>query len=294
MLFKQIKIWFMAIRPQSLIASASPVIIGTAMAFGDGVHHFPSACICLIAAFFIHIGTNLTNEYCDFKKGADQEKFLGSTGVSQVDLIKTGKMKKAIILIFGLTLLFCIPLVTRGGWPIVIIYIFSILSAIFYTAGPRPLGYMGLGELLVFIFFGPVAVSGTYYVQSLEINTAVALAGIAPGLISAGILLINNIRDIENDRKAGKMTVAVILGKAFSQLAYIYCIILASLVPVFIYIFIHDHIAILICSMIPLVAAPNIMAILTRNGRKPLNLALAFTGKMLAIYTILFSIAWIV
>ncbi len=286
------KIWLMAIRPKTLLASIAPVLIGTAMAFGDGVEDWPSAFVCLLGAVLIQIGTNLVNDYYDFKKGVDTPNRLGPTRVTQAGLIQPQKMKLAIVLIFLLTVLVCFWLIKRAGWPLAVIGFFSILSGIFYTAGPKPLGYLGLGEVFVFIFFGPVAVAGTYYVQSLEINGAVVLAGIAPGFLSAAILVVNNLRDVETDKTSGKLTLAVRFGKAFAQIEYLSCMISASLMPLVLYGVMQDHGEILYASSIALLTIPCIHSLYTRSDGPSLNQTLVQTGKILLIYSLLFSLVW--
>jgi len=288
------KIWIMAFRPKTLTAAISPVLIGTAMAFGDGVHHFSAAFVCLFAALMIQIGTNLANDYFDFKKGADTDGRIGPTRVTQAGLIKPRHIIIGIIAAFGLSALACIWLVDRGGIPMAIIGVLGILSGIFYTAGPKPLGYLGLGEVFVFIFFGPVAVAGTYYVQSFELNYAVILAGIAPGLLSVAILAVNNYRDIESDSKSGKKTLAVRFGRSFAQIEYLAAILIAALIPVIIYSLIHDHLAILWASTISLMAIPAFQTVIQTTSGPALNKTLAYTGKLLLIYSILFSIGWVV
>ncbi|HBR14035.1 MAG TPA: 1,4-dihydroxy-2-naphthoate polyprenyltransferase [Candidatus Omnitrophica bacterium] len=283
----------MAIRPKTLMAALSPVMIGTAMAFGDGVSHFPTAFLCLAGALLIQIGTNLANDYFDFKKGADTHERLGPTRVTQAGLISPGIIKWAFILTFALAALISTRLIERGGWPILVIGVLSIVSGILYTAGPWALGYMGLGDLFVLIFFGPVAVAGTYYVQSHEINNAVILAGLAPGLISVGILTINNLRDKDSDQSSGKKTLAVRFGKSFAQMEYLIAILTAAVIPVFIYIYIEDHIWILACVIISLLAVPAFKTVLTKSDGPSLNLALAFTGELLFIYSLLFSLGWV-
>jgi len=289
-----LQIWLMAIRPKTLSAAIAPVMIGTAMAYGDGIHHFPSAVLCLIGALLIQIGTNLANDYYDHQKGTDTHERKGPIRVTQAGLIKPSQIKISFILVFFLSALVSGALILRGGWPMAIIGVTAIISGIFYTAGPKPLGYVGLGDLFVLIFFGPVAVAGTYYVQSLELNMAVVLAGLAPGLISVAILTVNNLRDIDSDRIAGKKTLAVRFGASFAQTEYITCIALASIVPIFIFMFIHDHIAIMSCSIIILFAIPAIKIIFRPTDGLAMNQALGFTGKLLMIYSIIFSITWIV
>ncbi|MBN1869272.1 MAG: 1,4-dihydroxy-2-naphthoate polyprenyltransferase [Candidatus Omnitrophica bacterium] len=285
--------WILAARPKTLPAAIAPVMIGTAMAFGDGVHHFPTALICLLAALAIQIGTNMANDYYDFKKGTDTADRIGPTRVTQAGLIKPASMRRGYILAFVMAALLSIYLVQRGGRPIAIIAVLSILSGILYTAGPYPLGYIGLGELFVLVFFGPVAVAGTYYVQSYEMNTAVVVAGLSPGLISVAILTVNNLRDISSDLKAGKRTLAVRFGRPFAYYEFLFSIILASLVPVCIYYIIEDHKAILASVTVLLIAIPTIKTVLTKSDGLSLNRALASTGRLLLIYSVLFSIGWI-
>jgi len=285
--------WWMAFRPKTLTAAIAPVMIGTAMAYGDGIHHFPSAFLCLLAALTIQIGTNLANDYFDFKKGTDTAERIGPTRVTQAGLVKPETVRLSFIIAFALSALACGGLVMRAGWPIAVIGIVSIISGILYTAGPKPLGYVGLGDIFVLIFFGPVAVAGTYYVQSFEINMAVILAGFAPGLISTAILTINNLRDIASDSKSEKRTLAVRFGRSFAYSEYLFSIIIASLIPVLIYALIADHLPILGSSIILLFAVPVIKTVLTKSDGPSLNNALAFTGKLLLLYSILFSIGWV-
>jgi len=287
------KIWIMAFRPKTLSASFAPVFIATAMAFGDGVQHFPTAIICLLAAITIQIGTNLANDYFDYKKGTDNEHRIGPTRVSQAGLISPNKIKRGFIIVFLLAILFCAILAKRGGWPILILAVVSVASGILYTAGPYPLGYIGLGDLFVFVFFGPVAVAFTYYLQSYEMNAAVILAGISPGLISVAILTINNLRDHLTDSKTGKNTLVVRYGIRFAYYEYVSAIIAASLMPVIIYLMIDDHRWILLCSFIPILALRLIIQVLTCEDLRKLNPLLGSTGKLLLFYSLLFSIGWI-
>jgi len=263
------------------------------MAFGDGIEHFPTAFVCLFAALAIQIGTNIANDYYDFKKGTDTAERLGPTRVTQAGLIQPSTMRMAFILSFGCAALASIWLISRGGWPIAVIGTCAILSGIFYTAGSRPLGYIGLGDLFVLIFFGPVAVGGTYYVQSYEINMAVILAGFAPGLISVAILVVNNLRDIECDRKSGKNTLAVRFGRAFAISEYLYSLIAATLIPVMIFFLIEDHAAILACPVVLFLAVPIIKSVCVKTDGPSLNHALAQTGRLLMIFSIIFSLGWI-
>ena len=290
---QSLKNWTLAIRPKTLPAGIAPVLMGTIMAFGDGIGHVPAALGCLLTALFLQIGTNLANDYYDFKKGTDTIDRVGPTRVTQAGLIPPEQVKAAFVGVFALAALASVWLVTRGGWAIGILAILAILSGIFYTAGRYPLGYLGLGDLLVFIFFGPVAVAGTYYVQSLELNSAVIFAGVAPGLFSVAILTVNNLRDIDSDRKSGKDTLAVRFGRGFALSEYLFCVLGACVVPVFIYMFIDDHVLILVSSAISVAAIPTIKTVLTRIEGVALNAALASTARLLLIYSVLFAAGWL-
>lgn len=288
-----IKNWMLACRPKTLPAAIAPVVIGTAMAFGDGLWHWPTALVCLLTAVTIQIGTNLANDYYDFKKGTDTAERVGPVRVTQAGLIKPETVRNAFAGVFAVTMLGFLILVQRGGWPIGLLGVVCILSGIFYTAGPKPLGYLGLGELFVLVFFGPVAVGGTYLVQTYELNYAVILAGLGPGLISVAILAVNNYRDIDGDRRSGKKTLAVRFGPIFGQYEYAVSLMLAALLPVLIYMLIHDHVAILVCSVISVLALPGIRTVFGSTDGERLNATLAFTGKILLIYSALFSVGWI-
>jgi 1,4-dihydroxy-2-naphthoate octaprenyltransferase len=213
--------------------------------------------------------------------------------VSQAGLIAPGHVLTAAVLSFALAALASWALIERGGTPIAVIAAVSIACGFLYTAGPAPLGYIGLGELFVFIFFGIVAVAGTYYVQSFELNNAVLLAGFAPGLLSSAILCVNNLRDIDSDRASQKNTLAVRFGRSFAQMEYVFCVLMACLMPVVIYLYIYDHLYILYASFTGLLAVRGMRTVFTKEDGPSLNHTLAFTGKLLMLYSVLFSIGWI-
>jgi len=287
-----LKPWLLAFRFKTLPAALAPVFLGTGLAYGDGVHHWPSACIALFGALTIQIGTNLANDYFDHKKGADTSERVGPVRVMQAGLVSPTAMKCAIGLMFGLAALAAVWLYLRAGWPIAVIGITAILSGILYTAGPFPLGYIGLGELFVFIFFGPVAVAGTYYVQSLEMNGAIILSGIAPGLLSTAILAVNNLRDIETDRRSGKMTLAARFGAEFARLEYLVLVLGAGVMPSVIFWITRDHILVLSSVFVLLAAVPTIATVFFRSG-PALNKALAQTGVVLLGYCAVFAVGWL-
>ncbi len=202
-------------------------------------------------------------------------------------------MKTAFILVYSFSALAGIYLTLRGGWPIIIICFLSILSGILYTGGPFPLGYHGLGDLFVFIFFGLVAVGGTYYVQALEINGHVILAGVAPGLLSTAILTVNNLRDIHTDCQAGKRTLAVRFGENFARMEYFSSILVACLIPVLLYLLSPAHPYALAATMVLIFAIPSFKKVLREKPGPAFNQVLANTGKLLLLYSVLFSIGWI-
>jgi len=293
MTIAKLKIWIMATRPKTLPAAIVPVLIGTAMAYGDGKQHFLSAFVSLFCALLIQIGTNLSNDYFDFKNGTDNSRRIGPTRITQAGLVKPSSVRRAFIFVFFIAVLASFYLVLRGGLPVIIIGILSIASGILYTAGPKPLGYIGMGELFVLIFFGPVSVAGTYYVQSLEWNMAAVLAGFACGFLSVAMLAVNNYRDIQTDKETGKCTLAVLLGGRFARYEYIVSIAAACLIPALIYWRYRYHPGILLCVFLVLMAIPNIKKILTKSDGSALNSVLADTGKLMLIYSVIFSLGWI-
>ena len=234
-------IWLAAIRPKTLGAALAPVLVGTAMAWDvDGFHALSATC-ALLCALLIQVGTNFSNDYVDYQKGADTSERKGPLRVTQAGLVTPATMKRATALVFGLAFVIGLYLVWRGGWPILLIGVLSICSGILYTVGRYSLAYLGLADLFVLIFFGPVAVGGTYYVQALEISATVLVVGLAPGFLATAILLINNIRDIEEDRVAGKKTLVVRLGKSFGIGLYAICVTVAVLIPLSLYLITNQH-----------------------------------------------------
>lgn len=290
---EKLSAWILAARPKTLVASACPVIIATAMAYESQVHHWPSALAALLGAVLIQIGTNFANDYFDFQKGADTPLRLGPIRVTQAGLISPERMKGATVMVFGLASLIGLYLIWRGGWPVFIIGMASILAGILYTGGPHPLGYLGLGDLFVFIFFGPVALIGGYYVQALTITTPVVIASLAPGFLITAILVVNNLRDIDEDRYTGKKTLAVRLGKDFTRAEYLSLIGLASLIPVLLYVRSGEHPASLLAVLVIVTALPAFKISFTKSDGPSLNRLLAQTGGLLAIYSVLFSIGWL-
>jgi len=210
-------IWTEAARPKTLWAAVAPIAMASAMAWRDGGFDALTAVVCLITAMLLQVGTNFCNDYADFAKGTDTAERTGPVRATAAGWVKPETMKRATVLTFGLAALVSLPLVLRGGWMLAPLMLAAIASGILYTAGPKPLGYLGLGDLFVFVFFVPVAVAGTYYVQTLRLSEAPLVAGVAPGLLSVAILVVNNLRDIEGDARSGKRTLAVRLGPTFAR-----------------------------------------------------------------------------
>jgi len=289
----KLKIWLLASRPKTLWAGIAPVIIGSALAFGDGKFHFISAMAALAASLLIQIATNFSNDYYDFVKGADTKERIGPTRITQSGLVKPEIVKIAFIITFSFAFLIGMYLIWRGGWPILAIGILSIILGILYTGGPFPLGYHGLGDIVVLIFFGPVAVGGTYYVQALEITPVVIIAGLSPGLLSMALLTVNNLRDIHTDRKAGKKTLAVRFGELFTRMEYLFSITIACLIPALLFLLKGDHPYALATTFVFIPAIPSIYSIFMKQIGPDLNHILANTGKLLLLYSLVFSIGWI-
>lgn len=205
--------WLLAIRPKTLSAAVAPVLAGTALAYAELKRvSWIVFIFALLGALFIQIGTNLVNDLLDFRRGADTAKRLGPVRVTQAGLITPAAIRRAAWLSFMLATLCGIPLILRGGLPILAIGVASIVAAYAYTGGPYPLAYHGLGEIFVILFFGIVAVGGTYYLHTFSLTWWAVLVGIAIGSLATVLLAINNLRDLEEDRQAGKRTMAVRLG----------------------------------------------------------------------------------
>ena len=220
-MFQSIKSIFIAIRPKTLSASISPVLVGSSIALRDQHFNTYIFLFTLLAALFIQVGTNFANDVYDYIKGADNSDRLGPMRAVQANLISIKSMKKLTLIAFCLAIGCGIPLVLKGGIPILAIGLFSIVSGYAYTAGPYPLGYNGWGDFFVFCFFGPIAVCGTFFLQVGHISIESLLAGIILGCLSVTLLCINNIRDVETDEKAGKRTLAVRLGPQFVRVMFI-------------------------------------------------------------------------
>lgn len=283
--------WLAATRPKTLPASIVPVGVASALAFSHGSFYWFYSVVALICAVLIQIITNFINEYYDFKRGADTEERLGPLRAVASGIIKPKDMALASLILIILTFFIGLILVARGGWIILAAGVSSLLFAWAYTGGPYPLAYKGIADVFVFIFFGLVAVSGTYYVQTLDYNLSALLAGIPPGLISMNILGVNNIRDITTDSKAGKITLAVRLGRKNAISLYYVLNALAFLVPGLLALFENSW-----WNLLPFAAIPYSIKLckdLSEKTGKDLNSVLSGTGKLLLLHGLLTSVGFI-
>lgn len=215
-----IQIWIQATRPKTLVAAIVPVTVGTCLAFDAGELDAIPALLCLVFALLVQIGTNFANDYYDHRRGADTVQRLGPVRTVASGLILPSAMMRATAVVLGLAFLVGLGLLPYGGWKLLVVGIVSLICAIAYTGGPFPLAYLGLGDLFVVGFFGLVSVGFTYFVQTGEFTGDAWLAGLAVGLVVNNLLVVNNYRDVEEDRRSGKKTLAVRLGRSFSIWQY--------------------------------------------------------------------------
>ena len=282
------KAWWLAIRPRTLPASAAGVVMGSAVAWHDGRFRLEAFLVCLAAAALLQIGSNLANDVFDFERGTDTPERLGPTRVTQAGLLTPGQVKRGMAVVFGLAVVLGCFLVRLGGWPIVVVGVASILAAVAYTGGPYPLGYHGLGEPFVFVFFGLASVAGTHYVQAGSVSAAAWWMALPPGLIITAILVVNNLRDIDEDRRGRKRTLAVRMGESATKLEYVALVIVAYLLmPLAAALRLVPWWTLLTWLSLPLTfrAARVVVA---RRGRA-LNGALADTGQAALAFSLL---AW--
>lgn len=226
-----IQAWLLAIRPRTLPASISPVLVGAGLAIHDGRFALLPALAALAGALLLQIGVNLANDYFDHVRGVDGPERRGPIRVTQSGLIRPERVRLGMIVVFALAALDGVYLILVGGWPILAIGAASILSALAYSGGPFPLASHALGDLFVFLFFGLAAVCGTYYAQAHSLPLGAIVAALPPGLLITAILVVNNIRDIHTDRRAGKRTLAVVLGEGGARVEYVGLLAVSYLVP---------------------------------------------------------------
>lgn len=284
----------MAARPRTLPAAIAPVLVGTAAAyyFAEDIRWLAFAA-ALVGSILIQIGTNLANDYSDAKRGADTAERLGPVRVTSSGLLAPKRVLHATWIAFGLAALTGVYLATVAGPEIIAVGIVSIIAGVLYTGGPRPYGYAGMGELFVFLFFGLVAVNGSYYVQLEEIDALPVLLSVSVGFLSTAILVVNNLRDMHTDARAGKRTLAVRLGRERTQTLYIALLAGAfAVLPFAIVCCDGPALALISLASAPLAIKP-LGAVRTRTDGPSLNGALAATGALLGAFSVLLSLGLI-
>jgi 1,4-dihydroxy-2-naphthoate octaprenyltransferase len=284
-----LRLWIIAARPRTLPAAVAPVLVGTALAGTEGVFR-PLAFVCaLIGSVFIQIGTNLSNDYSDARRGADTEDRLGPVRVTAGGLMPPKQVLVGTYVAFGIAVAAGAYLIAIAGWQLLVVGAASILAGVLYTGGPRPYGYEGLGELFVFLFFGVVAVVGSYYVQTENLHWTAFALSVPVGLLVSAILVVNNVRDIETDRRAGKRTLAVRIGRDRARSLFTSMVVLAYVVPVGVWL--AGGLSawlLLVFASLPLVP-PLVRTVYTRSDGPSLNRALADTGRLVAVFSLLLA-----
>jgi 1,4-dihydroxy-2-naphthoate polyprenyltransferase len=284
-----IRIWIMAARVRTLPAAVAPVLVGTALSATERDLRVGGFIAALLGAIFIQVGTNLSNDYSDARRGADAEDRLGPVRVTAGGLVPPRQVLVATYVSFGAAVLCGVYLVYLAGPILLAIGAASILAGVLYTGGPRPYGYEGLGEVFVFLFFGVVAVTGSYYVQAEQVTWEAFVLAVPVGLLASSILVVNNVRDLETDRRAGKRTLAVRLGRERTRTLYglmVYGAFLTAPAP-----WVAGSLsAWLLLPLVLLPVAVGLVRTVRRHADGPtLNRALARTGMLQLAFCVLLS-----
>jgi 1,4-dihydroxy-2-naphthoate octaprenyltransferase len=284
-----LRLWLVAARPRTLPAAVAPVLVGTALAGTEGTFK-PVRFVCaLIGSIFIQIGTNLANDYSDARRGADTEDRLGPVRVTAGGLMPPRQVLVGTYVAFGVAVVAGAYLVAVAGWQLLLVGIASIAAGVLYTGGPKPYGYEGLGELFVFLFFGVVAVVGSYFVQVEKLEWEAFALSIPIGLLASAILVVNNVRDVDTDRRAGKRTLAVKLGRPGARKLFAVMLLLTYVAPIAIWAA-GGLSAWILLSLLTIPLALRLMRVVgTRTDGPALNGALAATGQLLALFSILLA-----
>ncbi len=285
-----VRVWTVAARVRTLPAAAAPVIVGTGAAIGMG--HFAAlpALAALVGALLLQIGANFANDLFDFLRGADTAERVGPLRVTQAGLLTPRQVRAGMCAVFAAAALLGVYLIAVGGWAVVLIGLAAILAALAYTGGPFPLGYHGLGELFVFLFFGLAAVGGTYEVQARAVDAVAWWAAAPMGLLAVAIIVVNNLRDIATDRAAGKRTLAVRFGERRTEIEYIALVALAYLAPPVMWLTGAAVSAWVLLPLLSLPLAPSLVRRLLRERGRALNGVLAGTARLELVYGLLFAL----
>lgn len=282
-------VWIMAARPKTLFAAFAPVIVGASLAVAEKNFDAVSSFVALLCSILIQVATNYTNDLYDHLKGADTKERVGPKRALNEGWVTAQQMKMAIYLTFGIAFLMGLYLVYVGGPFILLIGILSIIAGFMYTGGPFPLAYNGLGDLFVFLFFGFVGTIGTYFINTGQVTSQALLASIPVGALVTNILVVNNYRDFDQDRKAGKRTLAVMFGKNFALGEYLILLGSSFAVPLIMFVY-YDLNAWVFLPYLTLPFAYKLIVMLLNRHGSELNPALELTAKLSALYGVLFSV----
>lgn len=286
-------VWIEAARPKTLTAAAAPVLIGIGLAVAAGGFRAAPALAALVGALLIQVGTNFANDYYDFVRGGDTAERVGPRRVTQAGLIEPAAVRAAMVVTFGAAIILGTYLIWVGGWPILIVGILSVLSGWAYTGGPFPLAYNGLGDVFVLVFFGPVAVAGTVWVQTLHFSHEAVVAGLGIGALATAILVANNLRDLPTDRAAGKRTLPVLLGRSVGRLEYTVLVVAAAaLLPLGMTWYGWTPWVLVALGAI-VVLVPTLRQIWVEHEANALMSALPSTARSAGLYGVLFALALI-
>jgi 1,4-dihydroxy-2-naphthoate octaprenyltransferase len=283
------RIWLMAARPRTLPAAVAPVLVGTALAATGDTFKPLTFLAALVGALFIQVGTNLSNDYSDARRGADTEDRLGPVRVTAGGLVPPRQVLIATYVAFGVAVLAGVYLIATAGWELLLVGAASILAGVLYTGGPRPYGYEGLGEVFVFLFFGVVAVAGSYFAQTEELDWEALVLAVPVGLLAAAILVVNNVRDLETDRRAGKRTLAVRLGRERARGLFAAMVAGAFLSAPLPWLLGSLSPWLLLSWIAAPLAVPLVRVVRTRTDGPSLNRALAGTGRLQLAFCVLLS-----
>jgi 1,4-dihydroxy-2-naphthoate octaprenyltransferase len=288
---RALHIWLMAARPRTLPAAVAPVLVGTALAATEGTFRPLTFVAAMLGAVFIQIGTNLSNDYSDARRGADAEDRLGPVRVTAGGLVPPRQVLVATYVAFGVAVLAGVYLIATAGWELLLVGAASILAGVLYTGGPRPYGYEGLGEVFVFLFFGVVAVTGSYFAQVERLTWEAFVLAVPVGLLASAILIVNNVRDLETDRRAGKRTLAVRLGRPRARNLYVAMVVGAFACAPVPWLAGSDELTAWLAlpvAALPL-AVPVVRTVRTRTDGPSLNKALAGTGMLQLVFCTVLS-----
>jgi len=283
------RIWLMAARPRTLPAAVAPVLVGTALAATQGTFKPFTFVAALAGALFIQVGTNLSNDYSDARRGADTEDRLGPVRVTAGGLVPPRQVLIATYVAFVLAVVAGTYLIATAGWELLLVGAASILAGVLYTGGPRPYGYEGLGEVFVFLFFGVVAVTGSHYAQTEQLTWEALVLAVPVGLLASAILVVNNVRDLDTDRRAGKRTLAVRLGRERARVLFAAMVALAFLTAPLPWPLGALSGWLLLCWLALPLALPVVRTVRTRADGPALNGALAGTGQLQLAFCVLLS-----